>query len=79
MQVYFFEASCVPARGSAIAPLVKCDNIEACLGQRGHDLPPRIGQLRETMEKENERVAFRSSLDYMVREVGRAARYLAFP
>jgi hypothetical protein len=45
----------IPPSGAAIAALVGRDNMEPRRGERQHHLAPRIGDLREAVQQQNER------------------------
>lgn len=40
-----------PAGGAAVAAMVGGDDVVSCVGERGHDFTPGVGQLRIAMEE----------------------------
>src|SRR3954454_1183248 len=47
----------IPAGSLAVAALVRCDDMEARVGKRLHDLAPAIGELGKAVQQEHSRPA----------------------
>ena len=60
----------IPAHGPSVSTLVGSDHVVASLGQRNHDPPPAVRELREAVEQQHARAlaTIEASLEHVHRQ-----------